>query len=193
MRITFGKGIERMTTLERDNVTFDKGLPLNPYDFTGKLGKGNLPDYGPNWVATPVIVHEHEGRWYALCIREDEKIALPESNITRGQSLTDAMRSAIDVAIDESGKGLASLASQLLDGQVIFSGFVSDPRTTDNAWVEKLVVLLVVQPEIAREFPLREQAVWTLISPQTTNVMGRDGIWLNMSIDHVKKCSNATS
>lgn len=121
---------------------------------TGIIGRGLLGRYGPNHAGDPIvtkwkrnadgsIVQHHVSKknvlqMLAIQRRDSGEWAIPGgmidpgepvSNTLKREFIEEALNSQIDVAdkIDEFFNA---------HGREIYTGYVDDPRNTDNAWME---------------------------------------------------------
>lgn len=120
--------------------TFDEHQrPQNPQGRQGLADRGDLAKWGPNNAADPVVVAtdpETEQRKILLIRREDSdnwtapggNWALPGGMVDPGEHVS---RTAVRELLEEAGIDLRHV-----EGEVIYEGYVNDPRNTDNAWIE---------------------------------------------------------
>ncbi|HSX17507.1 MAG TPA: NUDIX domain-containing protein [Patescibacteria group bacterium] len=110
----------------------DRGRPQNPTGRQGLAGRGDLAKWGPNNAADPVVVAvdpETSKRKILLIRREDTGAwALPGGMVDPGEHVS---KTAARELSEEAGIDLRNTASE-----VVFEGYVNDPRNTDNAWIE---------------------------------------------------------
>lgn len=108
------------------------GAPLNPMGLKGKPGRGTLYKWGPNNAADPVVVAtdpKSADRKILLIRRDDTREwALPGGNVDPGEHASEA---TVRELYEEAGINLRDTESEL-----IYEGYVDDPRNTDNAWFE---------------------------------------------------------
>lgn len=114
-------------------ITFDdEGLPLNPRGRTGIRGRGLLGKWGANFAADPIItrVNPDTNRLEVLVIRRKDngQTALPGGMVDRGEVVTKTLRREFR---EEAGADI-----DFEDAEKVYSGYVDDPRNTDNAWME---------------------------------------------------------
>lgn len=141
----------------------DTYRPINPAGRTGVRGRGRLGRFGPNKAADPLVT-----RWKrdasgniklvngkrvmecVLILRKDTgEWAIPGGMVESGDSVTDTLIKEFgeealaqlegtpkeNAAIHEKVKTLFSKSG----GTPIYTGYVDDPRNTDNAWMETTV------------------------------------------------------
>lgn len=136
------------------------GYPLNPCGRTGLAGRGRLGRWGPNHAVDAVVTRwkmsaENEKilhaesklpilQFISIQRRDTGEWALPGGMVDRWESTDDAVqREFIEEALNipkvaeyfetEVGKSLKAFFNK---GQIIYKGYVDDPRNTDNAWME---------------------------------------------------------
>ncbi|KRY22419.1 ADP-ribose pyrophosphatase, mitochondrial [Trichinella patagoniensis] len=137
------------------------GRPLNPVGRTGMSGRGCLGRWGPNHAVDPIVT-----RWkchtdgtiqvngttnrpilqFVSVLRGDShEWAIPGGMVDAGELVTDAlkrefMEEAFDILNVSSQHQKASIeklvAESFQQAEVIYQGYVDDPRNTDNAWME---------------------------------------------------------
>ena len=116
--------------------------PRNPVGPTGFSGRGLLGKWGANHAADPLITQKgDDGQLYFLMIKRKDngQWALPggmldteEAGLPRGP-----MQAALRELFEEAG---LDLSTQKNSAEVIYRGYVDDPRNTDNAWMETVVI-----------------------------------------------------
>ncbi|KAL1243106.1 ADP-ribose pyrophosphatase [Trichinella spiralis] len=119
------------------------GRPLNPVGRTGMSGRGCLGRWGPNHAVDPIVT-----RWKCQTdvLRGDShEWAIPGGMVDAGELVMDAlqrefMEEAFDILNVSSQHQKASIeklvAESFQQAEVIYQGYVDDPRNTDNAWME---------------------------------------------------------
>ncbi|XP_023946245.1 ADP-ribose pyrophosphatase, mitochondrial isoform X2 [Bicyclus anynana] len=127
------------------------GYPLNPVGRTGIVGRGVLGRWGPNHAADPVVTRwkqlnnkEPVLQFIAIKRRDTGEWALPGGMVDPGEKVAatairefqeEAMNS-IEATEDEKAEWKAKFHRFFSAGVEIYSGYVDDPRNTDNAWME---------------------------------------------------------
>ena len=126
-------------TLNGDAIQINEqtGHGINPYEATGKTGRGRLALHRVNAARDPVITtyDPHTGKLLILAYyRKDAgKHAFPGSFHDR--------RIPLIQALQESLQKEAGLTLNLDDGRVIYQGYVyKEPRNTDTSWIESTFV-----------------------------------------------------
>lgn len=122
-------------------VQFDpeSGRPLNPTGRQGIAGRGELGKWGPNNAADPIViaVDPENNRKILLIRRKDTKEwAMPGGMVDPGEHVSLTAKREL---MEEAGIDLEAVPST-----EIFSGYVDDPRNTDNAWMETVASMMVV-------------------------------------------------
>ena len=145
---------------------FDAGArPLNPRGRTGMKGRGLLGKWGPNHAADPIVTRYDPEREYVLQMvairrRDTSEWAIPGGMVDMGEAVSVTVRREFTeeagAIADEEKKALfLSLADDLFaSGEVVYRGYVDDPRNTDNAWMESAVFHFHCTPELGKLLPL---------------------------------------
>ncbi|XP_039753454.1 ADP-ribose pyrophosphatase, mitochondrial isoform X2 [Pararge aegeria] len=125
--------------------------PLNPVGRTGITGRGVLGRWGPNHAADPVVTRwkrlnnkESILQFIAIKRRDTGEWALPGGMVDPGEKVAatairefqeEAMNS-FEATEDEKDQWKEKFEQFFSGGTEIYSGYVDDPRNTDNAWME---------------------------------------------------------
>lgn len=141
-----------------------KGLPLNPRGRTGISGRGELGRWGPNHAADPIVTRWKRNeagerifdpvakrfvlQFIAITRGDCGELSLPGGMVDAGEKCTDALkREFAEEAMNSCQSGPEELDKTkklvedfFTDGKEIYSGYVDDPRNTDNAWMETVAV-----------------------------------------------------
>lgn len=117
-------------------IMFDiNGSPINPMGRTGIKGRGLLGKWGPNHAGDPIVtrVNMKTGQTEALLIlRADcNKWAIPGGMLDDGESIFETISRELQ---EETGVDL-----DFSKAEILYQGYVDDPRNTDNAWMETQV------------------------------------------------------
>ena len=112
----------------------DLGRPLNPSGRTGIAGRGSLWLWGSNPMVflCPIRLNDVIGKLEILVLNEGETTDIICGHLKRGESVSDALKQVFD-RVGFSGSTVK---------EEIFSGYLYDPRQTDNAWVDAKVFLV---------------------------------------------------
>ncbi len=140
---------KRKSQFRFDN-TLANPRPLNPRGRTGMQGRGLLGKWGPNFAADPVVTRYNPDKagWpleVVLIKRSDTgDWAIPGGMVDAGECVSVTLRREFteEALAHEDAKlqrKCQRLVEQLFDdsnGVELYSGYVDDPRNTDNAWME---------------------------------------------------------
>lgn len=132
--------------LQKPRITYENcgfvsldinGKPINPKGRTGMEGRGLLGSWGPNNAADPIVTAvDSEGYLRLIAIKrkdadtrnKPQERALPGGMVEAGERITSALKRELG---EETTADL-----DFEDAQVVYQGYVDDPRNTDNAWME---------------------------------------------------------
>ena len=141
-----------------------KGLPLNVTGRTGITGRGLLGKWGPNHAADPVVTrwkHDEKGekvidpktkkpilQFVSIKRNDTGEWAIPGGMVEAGDSVSATLKKEFgEEALNTmkmDKKQQAEVKKQVKDlfkkGNVLYKGYVDDPRNTDNAWMETVAV-----------------------------------------------------
>lgn len=113
------------------------GRPLNPLGRTGLQGRGLLGRWGRNQAGDPLVTRQspETGHLQLLVIQRKDLglFALPGGMVDEGEG-----KIATTVARELREETGAELNFD--KATVIYAGVVDDPRNTDNAWMETVVL-----------------------------------------------------
>ncbi|XP_018319070.1 ADP-ribose pyrophosphatase, mitochondrial-like isoform X2 [Agrilus planipennis] len=135
------------------------GRPLNPEGRTGIKGRGVLGRWGPNHAADPIVT-----RWKmdngtkilhtvtklailqfcAIQRHDTHEWAVPGGMVDPGEQVSITLkREFMEEAMNslQSSPGQLEKNKQMVEkffntGEIVYKGYVDDPRNTDNAWIE---------------------------------------------------------
>lgn len=138
------------------------GRPMNPRGRTGMKERGLLGKWGPNFAADPIVTRVNGRQLQVIVIqrRDTGEWALPGGMVDAGETVSAAVRREFE---EEAGHITESTARatfrQLADelfasGETIHSGYVDDPRNTDNAWMETTAIHFHCAPALGAQLPL---------------------------------------
>lgn len=164
-RNTWKDGV--LTSLLDAGIAIDAGgKPCNPFEpLEHRRGRYLLGKWGPNHAADPILTAEPSnpgGPWRVLVVTRGDcgLSALPggmiddeENEDMRGYTRT-IQREIVEEAAEESGAVQRALAK----GEVVYTGYVHDPRNTHNAWIETVAVWGHLTAEEADALVLRPAA-----------------------------------
>ena len=119
------------------------GRPLNPRGRTGLCGRGKLYMWGPNHAADPLVTREKSGEFQVILIKRGDtgSWALPGGMVDAGEEpRVTAAREFSEEALAHTDEQSKIKCDQLIrkmfhsdQPQCIYSGYIDDPRNTDNA------------------------------------------------------------
>ncbi|KAI3380069.1 hypothetical protein SNEBB_006964 [Seison nebaliae] len=143
---------------EFDEIT---GMPLNPIGRTGLCGRGILGRWGPNHAADAIVTRwcrnekneivksEIDGKRLLefVSIRRGDtgEYALPGGMVDKDELVSEAIKrefgeealNSLEMEEEEKMRIMKNLEEFFTSkGYHIYSGYVDDPRNTDNAWME---------------------------------------------------------
>ena len=141
------------------------GLPRNPRGRTGMCERGLLGKWGPNHAADPIVTRFHPitkaVQVVAIRRRDTGQWALPGGMVDVGESVSVTVRREF---AEEAGNHLADpvlharfeqLSARLFSsGQVVYRGYVDDPRNTDKSWMETTAIHFHCDAEMGALLPL---------------------------------------
>nr|XP_031836155.1 ADP-ribose pyrophosphatase, mitochondrial [Nomia melanderi] len=138
----------------------EEGYPLNPIGRTGIIGRGLLGRWGPNHAADPIVTRWKRNisealeinkcsnkpilQFVAIQRRDSGEWAIPGGMVDPGETISTTLkREFMEEAMNSMEKDKASreelersLKGFFEKGEEIYTGYVDDPRNTDNAWME---------------------------------------------------------
>ncbi|XP_063791367.1 ADP-ribose pyrophosphatase, mitochondrial isoform X2 [Pseudophryne corroboree] len=138
--------------------------PRNPRGRTGVIGRGLLGRWGPNHAADPIITrwkrddtgkkvtHVESGKpilqFVAIQRKDCGQWAIPGGMVDPGERVSATLRREFceealnSLESTEEEKDTEEKIHRLFSQEhvPIYSGYVDDPRNTDNAWMETLAV-----------------------------------------------------
>ena len=160
-------------------------LPRNPRGRTGLAGRGLLGKWGPNHAADPIVTRLHPATNQLQMVAIERKDmpgqwAIPGGMVDEGELVSVAVkREFIEEAgniseSDEAKQAFVDAINHLFSkgGHVVYRGYVDDPRTTDNAWIETTAFHFHCPPELGDKLPLgagddANRAIWLDVNPAT--------------------------
>jgi len=141
---TLDKGrVNRVSYTAEYDLDPASGRPLNPKGRTGLWGRGVLGRWGPNHAADAIVTRRTaEGIYQFVAIQRGDvsEWALPGGMVDSGESGEQAaVREFAEEALDKE-KSPEELEPLWGRGEVIYRGYVDDPRNTDNSWMETTAI-----------------------------------------------------
>ena len=147
-----------LVSLRDAEIEFKNGKPITPIR-TGIKGRGVLPKFGPQHAADPVITRYINNRLHFLAVLRSDvnEYAIPGGFIDAGEKYPDTLKREFE---EESCQGTNPeiLEKVFENGDIIYAGSTfEDPRTTDNAWIETIVVHYHITEDLAKKIKLKAQ------------------------------------
>jgi len=134
---------------------------LNPAGRTGLAGRGDLPNFGPNLLAEPLILRRHPetSQLEMLLVCKEGQWVLPSGMEKAGETVSQTFAR---VAKEETGVEIS-----FNHGELLFAGYVDDSSNTDHAWVETGVIQRVLTADEAEHIasPQSGKAAWVSVTP----------------------------
>lgn len=140
------------------------GRPINPVGVTGLVGRGLLGKWGPNHAGDCLITRNngHELQFVAIKRKDNGQWAIPGGMVDEGEAVANTVvrefrEEAARLTSEEGGEEAKKALDKILkkhEGVVVFKGYVDDPRTTDNAWIETVAIHRHLSPEEADSLQL---------------------------------------
>uniref|UniRef100_UPI00398E70EC transient receptor potential cation channel subfamily M member 2 n=1 Tax=Pristiophorus japonicus TaxID=55135 RepID=UPI00398E70EC len=125
----------------------EESLPLNPVGRTGLGGRGSLRCFGPNYAMDPIITRFRRNSDNSLIVKGFKKVleflvvrypgedwGLPAGVLDPGETFPKSLKLILNP------KMLDMFQNFQKDAIEVYSGYVDDPRNTDNAWIETLAL-----------------------------------------------------
>ena len=116
------------------------GVPLNPMGRTGLKGRGVLGKWGANFAVDGIVttLNPNSNLLEVLTITRCDtgETALPGGMVDAGETAMETRNRELE---EEVSVKSTDLANHLYE-ETLASGYVDDPRNTDNAWMETTVI-----------------------------------------------------
>lgn len=149
-----------LVSLKEADIKFKDGKPVTPIK-TGIKGRGMLGKYGPNHAADPIITCwiNNELHFIAVKRNDTDEWAIPGGMVDAGEDGHKTLRREFKEEACENCE--ESVLDQIFDeknGEIMYAGpTYDDPRTTDSAWIETLVVHYHIDEKLADKITLVPQ------------------------------------
>ena len=129
---------------------YEAGAPINPRGRTGMKGRGLLGKWGPNHAADPIVTRRNPetGHIEVVAVQRIDtgEYALPGGMVDAGEKHKKTLqREFCEEAINSglqahSREAVKKMIEDLFasGGELVYKGYVDDPRNTDNAWMETM-------------------------------------------------------
>ena len=144
--------IDRTSCIGPYRLTLDSNTPMNPTGRHGFTGRGKLPRYGPNRMATALVT-----RWRRDLAADPPELEFAAIKLVGGDGewmlpseLGDDVPIVLKHLLDAWGYGTEATAANeqpslserakdlVASGFHLYGGYYEDSRNTDNAWVESM-------------------------------------------------------
>ena len=149
--------VSRVSFLGKYDVV--DGLPRNPMGRTGLVHRGCLGRWGPNHAADPIVtrwkrdddgevIKDENGKpiaqFVAVQRRDNHEWAIPGGMVDPGEFVSMTIKkefgeealNTLEMTEAEKAEMSKMVEKFLSDGDEVYTGYVDDPRNTDNAWME---------------------------------------------------------
>ena len=178
--------LERELHSYEGEVEFDdQGHPRNPYTRTGLKGRGLLGKWGANFAADPIIsrINPETGAFEIVVIERSDthEWAIPGGMVDEGEDVSQTVEREF---MEEAGASVDMSGAEL-----VYQGYVDDPRNTDNAWMETTAKHLHLNDMLASQLSLQAgddaKAVrWLDVSPEALeNLYASHGPMIRKAIE----------
>lgn len=142
--------IPYFVSLEVTHVTRNQyGYPLNPAGRTGLCGRGMLDKWGATMAADPILtrINPDTNKIEVLLIQRGDtgEWALPGGKVDLGE---EPWQAAGRELIEEAG--VENVELDFSESEIVYAGYVDDPRNTDNAWMETTALHIHLNQEQAQ-------------------------------------------
>jgi len=137
-------------------------VPVNPIGRTGMKGRGLLGKWGPNHAADPIVTRwKKDGggntmtrdgmgilEFVAIKRNDTGEWAIPGGMVDNGECVSITLKrefgeeafNSLAISAKETAELKQQLDTLFKAGKKIYSGYVDDPRNTDNAWMETVAM-----------------------------------------------------
>lgn len=133
------------------------GVPRNPIGRTGVSGRGMLGKWGPNHAADPIVtrwkrdasgkvVKHSSGKpileFVSIQRCDTKEWAIPGGMVDADEEISLTLKREFNEEAlnslegDQKEQTKKDIQEVFKNGEVIYKGYVDDPRNTDNAWLE---------------------------------------------------------
>ncbi len=163
----------------------DQGHPRNPYTRTGLKGRGLLGKWGANFAADPIIsrINADTGTFEIVVIERSDthEWAIPGGMVDEGEDVSQTVEREF---MEEAGASVDMSSAEL-----VYQGYVDDPRNTDNAWMETTAKHLHLNGELASQLSLQagddaKSVQWLSVSSETLeNLYASHGPMIRKAIE----------
>jgi len=149
-----------LVTLRDAEIKFKDGKPVTPIK-TGIKGRGMLGKYGPNHAVASIITKwiNSELHFIGIIQNDTNEWAIPKGMVNTNEDSYDTLRRKFKEKVSsECSKSVLDEIFIKRNDEIIYAGPIyEDPRTTDSAWIEILVVHYHIEEELANKIKLNSQ------------------------------------
>lgn len=163
----------------------DQGHPRNPYTRTGLKGRGLLGKWGANFAADPIIsrINPETGAFEIVVIERSDthEWAIPGGMVDEGEDVSQTVEREF---MEEAGASV-----DMSEAELVYQGYVDDPRNTDNAWMETTAKHLHLDSNLASQLALEagddaKSVQWLSVSSDTLgNLYASHGPMIRKAIE----------
>ena len=200
-RITYATG-GRAKTLKAAKFVLC-GKPQNPIGRTGMKGRGLLGKYGPNHAADPIVTRFNPStgklEMVAILRKDTGEKAIP-GGMVEGDTVPETLKKEFkeEALRHEDNLLLSSKILTEMDalfkhgGEMIYRGYVDDPRNTDNAWMEtQCHHIHIYDKHLAEALPLQggddaTHAMWIDITDPCLSLYASHKRWVDKVVNKMK-------
>lgn len=174
-----------VSLLEAD-IRFDAaGKPCNPHEeFAFRNGRFLLGKWGPNHAADPILTTDpiSDGEPFRVLVvtRGDCSLAALPGGMIDDEEDTDQRgytRTIQREIVEEAAEPSVAVQNALANGEVIYTGYVHDPRNAKHAWIETIAVWGHISSLDASSVTLRPAA-----DGET-----RSSYWMDMTENNIRE------
>lgn len=139
------------------------GRPENPVESTtGMTGRGLLGKWGPNHAGDPIVTRINDSGNYEIVLiqrKDTDEWAIPGGMVDPGETGTETAAREFNEEAGDTIKNIKSIE--------IYTGYVDDPRNTDNSWMETACYHFHIGTDnfVLRAGDDAKNAKWTEYSP----------------------------
>ena len=156
----WNSGKPMLVNLKEGNIKFKDGKPETPFK-TGIKGRGLLGKYGPNHAADPIITRWIDNKLHFVAVKRKDtgEWAIPGGMVDPGEDGINTLRREFkEEACENCDDSILDMVFAIENQDIIYAGPIyRDPRTTDSAWIETLVVHYHIDNDLANKIILTPQ------------------------------------
>lgn len=148
--------------------------PQNPCGNTGVKGRGILGKWGPNQAADPIVTRCDPKtkvlQFVAIKRKDNGQWAIPGGMVDDGDNVSATLKkefgeealASTEKLKDESDEAFNARKAKIKEvtqkifkkGDIVYKGYVDDPRNTDNSWMETTAMNFHLTSDVADSFKL---------------------------------------